>query len=120
MTTKHELGDVILISADAAPVGSSPRIPDVEAETHGGKADARQGVVDQLSVEELGGQWRRLVKALCDAFQLSDEEAHKSGLQVDAVKVGLGVNADGNLFLVGKVGAKASVEITLRHDRTQS
>ena len=128
MTAQHESTEVILISVDAASgspgasvaVESSKRIQDVDAEAQSAEGTTPEGVVGELTmrVEEFGRQWRPLISALRDVFQLSDEQPQTDGFHVDTVKVGLGVNADGKLFLIGKVGAKASVEVTLRRGRS--
>ena len=124
MTKQDESSQVILISVDAAagpPAASaafetSTRIQDLEAETQADEGTTHDGVVSHLAmrIEELSQQWRPLIRALQDLFQLSDEPTQSAGFDVDTVKVGLGVNADGKLFLIGQVGAKASVEVTLR------
>ena len=121
MTAQDKPDDVILIRVDAASgrreaVGASKRIQDVEAETHAAKGATPEGVAGELGmrVEEFVEQWAPLVKSLRHVFQLSDDETQTHGFRVDTVKVGLGVNANGKLFLVGNVGAKASVEVTFR------
>ena len=124
MTKQDDSSEVILISVDpdvGPPAASvvlktSMSIEDVDAETEAADETTPDGVVSHLAmrVEELSQQWRPLARALQGLFQLSDDPTQSTGFDVDTVKVGLGVNADGTLFLIGKVGAKASIEVTLR------
>ncbi|MCY4014379.1 MAG: hypothetical protein OXG82_16875 [Gammaproteobacteria bacterium] len=124
MTAQEQPDDLILVRVDASAgrpeasvaVTASKHIPDVDAETHGGRGEIPDGVAEELGmrVEEFVQQWAPLVKSLRHVFQLTDDETQTDGFHVDTVKVGLGVNANGKLFLVGNVGAKASVEVTFR------
>ena len=124
MTAQDESTDVILVSVDAligppstGVRGEGPnRIDDEDAHTDAAEGTIPENVVGQLavSVEEFRQQWRPLIKTMQEVFQLSDEQAQTDAFHVDTVKVGLGVNANGKLFLIGNVGAKASVEVTFR------
>lgn len=65
-----------------------------------------------LSAEKVGDEFRTIIDTLEESV-LSPGSA-SSGFSVAEVKVGLTFNGSGKLVLIGELGVKASIEVTLR------